>query len=103
MTSLTGTTHGCLARHLDRALRTGLLGIRHGFDADHLATIDGLTRLNAQRNPRLALAIGLAAIGRLFFPSMDAWMASRELFLGLVVVLSVSAAFVVGLATARSA
>jgi high-affinity nickel-transport protein len=23
-----------------------LLGMRHGFDADHLATIDGLTRLN---------------------------------------------------------
>lgn len=29
-----------------------LLGMRHGFDADHLATIDGLTRLNAlQRRP----------------------------------------------------
>ncbi|NNM82836.1 MAG: nickel transporter [Burkholderiales bacterium] len=26
-----------------------LLGIRHGFDADHLATIDGLTRINADR------------------------------------------------------
>lgn len=29
-----------------------LLGMRHGFDADHLATIDGLTRLNTlQRRP----------------------------------------------------
>lgn len=29
-----------------------LLGMRHGLDADHLATIDGLTRLNAlQRRP----------------------------------------------------
>lgn len=29
-----------------------LLGMRHGFDADHLATIDGLTRLNTlQRQP----------------------------------------------------
>jgi high-affinity nickel-transport protein len=29
-----------------------LLGMRHGFDADHLATIDGLTRLNTlQRKP----------------------------------------------------
>jgi high-affinity nickel-transport protein len=25
-----------------------LLGLKHGFDADHLATIDGLTRLNAR-------------------------------------------------------
>ena len=25
-----------------------MLGIRHGFDADHLATIDGLTRINAR-------------------------------------------------------
>ena len=25
-----------------------LLGLKHGFDADHLATIDGLTRFNAR-------------------------------------------------------
>lgn len=31
-----------------------MLGVKHGLDADHLATIDGLTRFNAQRNPRLA-------------------------------------------------
>ena len=31
-----------------------LLGMRHGFDADHLAAIDGLTRLN--QRPGLALA-----------------------------------------------
>lgn len=30
------------------------LGLRHGFDADHLATIDGLTRFNAAERPRLA-------------------------------------------------
>ncbi len=30
------------------------LGIKHGLDADHLATIDGLSRFNAQRNRRLA-------------------------------------------------
>ncbi len=29
-----------------------VLGARHGFDADHLATIDGLTRYNARTNPR---------------------------------------------------
>ena len=29
-----------------------LLGMRHGFDADHLATINGLTRLGSQsRSP----------------------------------------------------
>lgn len=30
------------------------LGVKHGLDADHLATIDGLTRFNAGSNPRLA-------------------------------------------------
>lgn len=34
------------------------LGARHGFDADHLATIDGLTRCNAERHPALARACG---------------------------------------------
>lgn len=31
-----------------------VLGLKHGFDADHLATIDGLTRYNARTNPGLA-------------------------------------------------
>ena len=35
-----------------------LLGLKHGFDADHLATIDGLTRFNAQQRPRLARYCG---------------------------------------------
>jgi high-affinity nickel-transport protein len=30
------------------------LGVKHGLDADHLATIDGLTRFNARHNPRLS-------------------------------------------------
>ncbi len=30
------------------------LGVKHGMDPDHLATIDGLTRFNAQARPRLA-------------------------------------------------
>ncbi|MBI2313531.1 MAG: nickel transporter [Betaproteobacteria bacterium] len=30
------------------------LGLKHGLDADHLATIDGLTRFNARANPRLS-------------------------------------------------
>jgi len=35
-----------------------VLGVRHGFDADHLATIDGLTRYNARENPRLSRSAG---------------------------------------------
>ena len=57
-----------------------LLGMRHGFDADHLATIDGYTRLNSRQGQRharwcgalfslghgvvvmaIALAVGLAS------------------------------------------
>ena len=36
-----------------------LLGIRHGFDADHLAAIDGMTRFNAAARPRLARLAGV--------------------------------------------
>ena len=36
-----------------------LLGLKHGFDADHLATIDGLTRFNARLRPRLAHYCGV--------------------------------------------
>jgi len=36
-----------------------VLGLKHGFDADHLATIDGLTRFNARANPRLACFCGV--------------------------------------------
>jgi high-affinity nickel-transport protein len=39
------------------ALAVTLLGLRHGFDADHLAAIDGMTYHNAQR-PALARACG---------------------------------------------
>lgn len=35
-----------------------LLGLKHGFDADHLATIDGLTRYNARKRARLARYCG---------------------------------------------
>ena len=35
-----------------------VLGMKHGFDADHLATIDGLTRYNARSNPSLARRCG---------------------------------------------
>jgi high-affinity nickel-transport protein len=35
-----------------------LLGLKHGFDADHLATIDGLTRLNARHRRAFARYCG---------------------------------------------
>jgi high-affinity nickel-transport protein len=46
------------------ALLILLLGMKHGFDADHLAAIDGLTRYNAAPRPRLARWAGaLFSIG----------------------------------------
>jgi high-affinity nickel-transport protein len=36
-----------------------LLGLKHGLDPDHLAAIDGLTRFNAQRRPKLSRWSGL--------------------------------------------
>jgi len=36
-----------------------LLGLRHGFDADHLAAIDGLTRINLRRGRRFAPQCGM--------------------------------------------
>ena len=36
-----------------------VLGVKHGFDADHLATIDGLTRFNSRHKPRLARYCGM--------------------------------------------
>ena len=35
-----------------------MLGLRHGFDADHLAAIDGMARFNAVERPRLARRTG---------------------------------------------
>lgn len=35
-----------------------VLGMKHGFDADHLATIDGLTRFNSRARPGLARYCG---------------------------------------------
>ena len=36
-----------------------VLGLKHGFDADHLATIDGLIRFNTRANPRLSKFCGV--------------------------------------------
>lgn len=43
---------------LSLLILTFVLGMKHGFDADHLATIDGLTRYNARSRPRLARYCG---------------------------------------------
>lgn len=43
---------------LSLLILTFVLGMKHGFDADHLATIDGLTRYNARRQPHLARYCG---------------------------------------------
>jgi len=44
---------------LSLLLLTFVLGMKHGFDADHLATIDGLTRYNGRFKPALARYCGV--------------------------------------------
>ena len=49
---------------LSLLLLTFVLGMKHGFDADHLATIDGLTRHNSRVHPAIARYCGtLFSIG----------------------------------------
>lgn len=43
---------------LSLLILTLLLGMKHGFDADHLATIDGLTRYNSRHRPAIARYCG---------------------------------------------
>ncbi|MBK7900186.1 MAG: nickel transporter [Azonexus sp.] len=43
---------------LSLLILTFVLGMKHGFDADHLATIDGLTRHNSRANPAMARYCG---------------------------------------------
>lgn len=43
---------------LSLLILTFVLGMKHGFDADHLATIDGLTRYNARRAPQFSRYCG---------------------------------------------
>jgi len=43
---------------LGLALVVFILGMKHGMDPDHLATIDGMTRFNAQSRPRLSRLSG---------------------------------------------
>ncbi len=43
---------------LSLLMLTFVLGMKHGFDADHLATIDGLSRYNARYRPGVARYCG---------------------------------------------
>jgi nickel/cobalt transporter (NiCoT) family protein len=43
---------------LSLLILTFVLGMKHGFDADHLATIDGLTRFNVRVRPGMARYCG---------------------------------------------
>lgn len=43
---------------LSLLILTFVLGMKHGFDADHLATIDGLTRYNSRERPAVARFCG---------------------------------------------
>ena len=44
---------------LSMLILTFVLGMKHGVDADHLATIDGLTRYNARTRPGMARYCGM--------------------------------------------
>ncbi|MCA0187062.1 MAG: nickel transporter [Proteobacteria bacterium] len=50
--------HALPADPVTLVLLVFMLGVKHGFDADHLATIDGLTRCNLLARPRLARLCG---------------------------------------------
>ena len=57
-----------------------LLGVRHGLDADHLATIDALTRLNLPLRPLLARRAGaLFSLGHGAVVMVVAWAVSTWL------------------------
>ena len=52
--TMLGVTGLAFQDWLGLALIVFVLGLKHGLDPDHLATIDGLTRFNAHDRPRLA-------------------------------------------------
>jgi high-affinity nickel-transport protein len=52
-------THGLPTDWLALTAVVFLLGLKHGFDPDHLAAIDGLTRYNAGSRPRVSRWSGL--------------------------------------------
>ena len=71
------------------ALMVFLLGLRHGMDPDHLATIDGLARYNGQNRPRVArwsgcfFSLGHGAIVTLVAAFVAASLAIASLGIGI--------------------
>jgi nickel/cobalt transporter (NiCoT) family protein len=82
-----------------------VLGVKHGFDADHLATVDGITRHNSRLRPRLARCAGtlfslghgavVVAIAVAAAAAANAWQPPRWLE---VTGVTISLAFLFGLA-----
>ena len=88
------------------ALAVSLLGIRHGFDADHLAAIDALTYHNAKPRPALArlcgalfsmghgivviaVAVGVALLARAWHPPL--WLEATGSWISIVVLVLLGA------------
>jgi len=84
------------------ALAVLLLGVKHGFDADHLAAIDGMTQYNARARPRLAqwaglwfalghgtvlTAIALGVSGLAFEARVPAWLAPLGAWVAIAILL----------------
>ena len=84
------------------ALAVLLLGVKHGFDADHLAAIDGMTQYNARARPRLAqwaglwfalghgtvlTAIALGVSGLAFEARVPAWLAPFGAWVAIAILL----------------
>jgi high-affinity nickel-transport protein len=88
------------ADFLGVALVVLLLGMRHGFDADHLAAIDGMTQHNARVQPALArwcgalfslghgavviaVALGVSTLAEAWHP--PAWLETTGSWISIVV------------------
>jgi high-affinity nickel-transport protein len=88
------------------ALAVSLLGIRHGFDADHLAAIDALTYHNAKPRPTLArlcgalfsvghgivvigVAVGVSLLARAWHPPL--WLEATGSWISIVVLVLLGA------------
>ncbi len=102
-----GATGSALQDWLGLVLIVFGLGLKHGLDPDHLATIDGLTRFNAQERPRLArwsgclfslghgtvvtLVAGLVAVLTSSW-STPAWLEQAGIWISIVFLLALGSA-----------
>src|ERR1700736_6808883 len=68
---------------LNASLVMGLaLGMRHGTDPDHLAAIDGLTRIRPRTTNGIYFALGHALVVMLLAMGLGHFLASRLAFVG---------------------